>query len=118
MNGDSPDALPAAIVEVAGGERGGCKTTLKPRESPGGEIEKSLLRSPGQSCFSLPNAVMTVCKNSLCMGTWEEVWSGPWWEQGREIEVEGCLERLWAQRNPTKHCGGDGRTKHWKLKRL
>lgn len=53
---------------LMGKEVVGCKTTLKPRESPGGEIGKSLLRSPDQSCFSLPNAVMVVCRNSLRMG--------------------------------------------------
>lgn len=63
------DAVPAVTAEGAGGERGGCKTTLKPGESPGGETGKSLLRSPDQSCFSLPGAVMTVCRDSLCLGT-------------------------------------------------
>lgn len=85
------DTVPAATAEGAGGERGGCKTTLKPRESPGGETGKSLLRSPDQCCFSLPNAVMIVHRDSLCMGTWEGVGSGPWWEKGREVELEGCF---------------------------
>lgn len=112
------DTVPAATAEGAGGERGGCKITLKPRESPGGETGKSLLRSPDQSCFSLPNAVMIVHRDSLCMGTWEGVGSGPWWEQGCEVELEGCFGKAMGPARPNRAPGGgEGRTKHGKRKR-
>ena len=112
------DAVPAVPAEGAGGERDGCKTTLKPRELPGGETGKSLLRSPDQSCFSLPNAVMIVYRDTLCMGTWEGVGSGPWWGQGCEVELDGCSGNATGPDRPDRAPGGgDGRTKHWKLKR-
>jgi len=71
------DAAPTVTAEGASVLKGGCKAILKPRESPGGESGKSLLRCPDQSCFSLPNAVMIVCRDSLCNGVLEgsRVWT-------------------------------------------
>lgn len=63
------------LAEGVGEEMGGCRPALKSRQCPAGQTGKSLLRSPGQSWFSLPDAAMIVY-GDVCWGTWERVGPG------------------------------------------